>query len=295
MEYIPLAIVLLTGLCFTGLSFAAVHALEKGAATYGGEYSSRTARAFEDLFLFIPPKKLAEIAWFAAALVAVLVFLATGGISGDLFSILLRVAISVFVGGLMLLAPAKLLILLRIRRRNRFNLQLVDALIDMGNALRSGFSINQAIEHVVENGESPISEEFGAMLHQTRVGVTFEQALHNLDERIGSEDLSLVVMSIETARRTGGNLAEIFESISRTIRERLRIQTRIRTLTAQGRLQGIVLSLMPVVIGIALHFVQPQMFHPFLHSATGLGVLGAAAILILLGALSIRKIVNIDI
>ena len=165
----------------------------------------------------------------------------------------------------------------------------------MGGALRSGFSIVQAVERVVEDGEGPLAEEFGTLLHQTRVGVPFEEALQNLGERVGSEDLSLVVISVETARRTGGNLAEIFETISATIRERIRIRNRVRTLTAQGRMQGVVLSLMPIGIGVALHFLQPSMFGPFLRSAAGLGTLAAVAVLLVLGALSIRRIVNIDI
>ena len=164
----------------------------------------------------------------------------------------------------------------------------------MSNALRSGFSILQAVEHIAENGIHPISEEFATLLHQTRVGVPFEEALHNLDLRIGSEDLSLVVLSIETARSTGGNLAEIFETISKTIRDRLRIQERIKTLTAQGRLQGVILSLMPIVIGLALNFVNPGMLRPFLHSPAGIGTIVAVIVLLICGALSIRKIVNID-
>ena len=123
----------------------------------------------------------------------------------------------------------------------------------------------------------------------------FEEALHNMDARVGSEDLTLVVLSIETARRTGGNLTEVFDNIARTIRERLRIRARVRTLTAQGRMQGIVLSLMPIGVGVALHFLEPGLFGPFLRSSTGLLVLGAVAVLLVLGALSIRRIVNIDI
>jgi tight adherence protein B len=184
---------------------------------------------------------------------------------------------------------------LKVRRRNRFNIQLVEALSSMSNAMKSGFSIMQAMEHVVANGESPISEEFETMLHQTRVGVGFQEALRNMDRRVGSEDLTLVVLSIETARKTGGNLTEIFASISHTIRERMRIEKRIDTLTAQGRLQGIVLSLMPVVIGLVLHLLEPDLFGPFLKSTVGIICLFVVTIMLVLGALTIRKIVKIDI
>ena len=286
MHALPAAVVVLAGLCFTGLCFVLLRALSAGAARYEGEYSSRTATALEDLFLFVSP---------AGAVVALLAFLALGGIAGGASDIAVRVVLSAVLGGLMLLAPGRLLALLRARRRARLELQLVDALPDMGNAMRSGFSIVQAIEHVAENGENPIAQEFATFLHQTRVGVPFEEALRNLSARVGSEDLELMVLSIETARRTGGNLTEVFDNIARTIRERLRIRARVRTLTAQGRMQGIVLSLMPIGVGVALHFLEPGLFGPFLRSTTGLLVLGAVAVLLVLGALSIRRIVNIDI
>ncbi|MBQ9727111.1 MAG: type II secretion system F family protein [Kiritimatiellae bacterium] len=295
MHALSAAAVLLAGLCSTGLCFALLRALSSGAARYEGDYSARTAHALEDLFLFVPPRRIAEAAWIAGAVAAFLAFLALGAFSGGGAQVAVRALFSLALGALMLLAPGRLLALLRARRRARLEAQLADALPDMGNALRSGFSILQAVEHVAENGEAPIAQEFATLLHQTRVGVPFEEALRNMDARVGSEDLSLAALSIETARRTGGNLAEVFDNIAGTIRERIRIRGRVRTLTAQGRLQGVVLSLMPVLVGLGLHVLEPGLFGPFLHSATGLAVLAATAALLVLGALSIRKIVRIDV
>jgi tight adherence protein B len=165
----------------------------------------------------------------------------------------------------------------------------------MSNALKAGFSITQAVESVVKEGQNPIAQEFSLFLQETRVGVGFSEALNNLDRRVGSDDLTLVVMAIDTARKTGGNLTEIFEKIASTIRERLRIEGRIRTLTAQGRLQGWIVGAMPVIIGIAMMIVDPTLMLPFLHSRVGLVVIGAVAVLILAGGLVIRKIIRIDI
>ena len=293
---LPWLIPLFTGLCFGTLAVMLLRAFAVGAESYSGAYSEKTARQLEDLFLFIPPRRIAEIGWAAAATMTLLAFLASGGLSGSASGILLRLAICVVVAGApMLLVPGYLLKYLRIRRRERLNVQLVDALSNMGNALKSGFSILQAFEHVVENGENPIAQEFDTFLHQTRVGVGFSEALRNLDNRVGSDDLTLVVLAIETARRTGGNLADIFEKISHTIRERLRIQGRINTLTAQGRLQGIVVGVMPIGLGVILYFLQPGMFRPFLQSLVGIGIIAFIAILLLCGALAIRKIIRIDI
>ncbi len=284
------------GLSFGLLAVVLLRALSSGAEVYSGTYSEQTARQFEDLFLFIPPRRIAEVGWAAATGSALLVFLATGGVSGTPSGVLARLGLSIGLGGgPMLLLPGFLLVYLRERRRQRFNLQLVDALSNMGNALKSGFSIMQAFEHVVANGENPIGQEFDTFLHQTRVGVGFSEALDNLDRRVGSDDLTLVILSIETARRTGGNLTEIFEKISHTIRERIRIENRIRTLTAQGRLQGIIVGLMPIAIGVLLNVLQPDMFQPFLRSPVGVATLAAVAVLLIAGGLTIRKIIRIDV
>ena len=136
MRLLPASILLLAGLCFTGFCFCLLSALEKGAAAYGGEYSEKTSRDFENLFLFIPPRRIAEIAWIAAAVSAFLSFLAIGGVSGSASAILVRACVAAAAGGLMLFAPSRLLVILRARRRARFELQLVGSLTEMGNALR---------------------------------------------------------------------------------------------------------------------------------------------------------------
>ena len=165
----------------------------------------------------------------------------------------------------------------------------------MSNALKAGFSLQQAIELVVKEGQNPISQEFGMYLHQMRVGLPMEEALASLQKRVGSDDLALMVAAFETARQTGGNLTEVFEKIAHTIRERLRIELRIKTLTAQGRLQGVIVGAMPLLLGVAMFFLDPVMMMAFLHSGVGLAMLAAVIILELLGALLIRKIIKIDV
>ena len=120
---------------------------------------------------------------------------------------------------------------LNARYVRKFDEQLTDALGTMSNALRAGFSISQAFESVAESGTQPIAGEFALLLQQLRVGMSFDDALASLEKRIGSEDLTLVVTAIDIARKTGGNLTEIFDSISDTIRARMRIERKVRTLT----------------------------------------------------------------
>ncbi len=291
---VKLGAMLLTGLAGAGLVYAFLRAFFSGSEAYADQHAQQTSRQLEDLFLFIPAKRIAEIGWAAAAILFLLcsaaffdiknpASTATGLILGTLFGL----------GAFQL--PTYALVFLRERRRMRFNLQLVDALTHMSNALKAGFSINQAFETIVENGEKPISEEFALFLQQIRVGVSFNEALANMDQRVGSDDLTLVCTSIDIARRTGGNLTEIFDTISLTIRERMRIESRVRTLTAQGRLQGIIVGGMPVILGVALTIIRPGMMIPFLTSTTGMMAIGLMLVLLTLGALTIRKIIRIDV
>ncbi len=287
-------VAMLYAACFVGLTYVLLQALHSGADAYSGAYSEDTARQFEDVFLFIPPKRLAELGWVVAAFAFVTIFFLAGGMR-SLNGTLIGGILATICAAIALRAPRLLLTILRARRLRRFNLQLVDTLVSMSNALKAGFSITQTFESVARDGENPIAQEFDVFLQQTRVGVSFSEALQNLQERVGSDDLQLVCLSIETARQTGGNLTEIFEQISATIRERMRIENRIRTLTSQGKLQGIVVGSMPVVIGIALLIVDPGLMLPFLHSLTGVVVIAAVVVLITLGALIIRKIIRIDV
>jgi tight adherence protein B len=293
-QFMTFLIPALFALSFAGLSLIVLRAIYAGAETYSGEHATATARQFEEVFVFIPPKRIAEIGWACAGAAFITVFLllgsltsARGLVSGLLFGIIAAL--------LALQAPKLLLKRLKQRRVARFNSQLVDALVQMSNALKAGFSITQAFESVIKEGKDPISQEFDVFLQQTRVGVGFEEALQNLEGRIGSEDLSLMVRSIDTARKTGGNLTEILESISKTIRERIRIENRVRTLTAQGRLQGLVVGSMPIIFGVLLIIVDPQMMMPFLRSPAGVIAVVIVALLLTAGGLTIRKIVNIDI
>ena len=282
------------GLSFFGLAWLFVNALEEGAGNYASQMGAETSREFEDVFMFISPKKISELGRIAALAAFFLFFIplfSFTSIASTLAGVLLGLAAGAFTFTL----PARYVRLLRARRREKFNLQLVDALGTMSNALRAGFSIAQAFESVVENGEKPISQEFTVLLQQMRVGMSFEEALQSMDRRVGSEDLTLVCTSIDIARRTGGNLTEIFDRISETIRGRMRIERRVKTLTAQGRFQGIIVSLMPLGLGFILTLMKPGLMIPFLTSMTGIACVLFAGGLVLAGWLIIRKIIKIDV
>ena len=181
------------------------------------------------------------------------------------------------------------------RRRAAFNLQLPEALATMSNALRAGFSISQAFDSVVEQGEAPMSEEFAILQRQLRIGMSFEDALESLSQRVGSDDLTLVTTAILVSRKTGGNVTEVFDKIAETIRGRMRIERKVRSLTAQGRLQGIVVSSMPLFLGVAMTLIKPDLMLPFLTSLAGVGSVAAVVVLVAAGWLMIRRIIRIDV
>lgn len=285
---------LLYFLSFSGLAYAFMAVLREGAESYRNAVSGRASRDLADLFYFIPPERIGEIAWTAAAVLFLLFFLMAGS-----FNTAYGVGQGVFAGllaaGLVLASPHFVIRWLRARRLHKFNDQLVDALMTMSGALKAGSSINQAIEHVVRQSAPPISHEFGFFLHQVRVGVKFEEALRNLEKSVGSEDLCLMVCAIEIARQTGGNLADVFEKISATIRERTRIQARIRALTSQGRMQGIVIGLMPVALALVMLVIEPGLMKAFFSSFAGVAATAVVILMEIAGGLIIRKIINIDV
>ena len=224
-----------------------------------------------------------------------------------IIEIAIMLAVALFVGGATAFILMKLEIdagrrgktayarWLNARYVRKFDEQLTDALGTMSNALRAGFSIAQAFESVAEADLHPISDEFALLLQQMRVGMSFDDALASMEKRVSSDDLSLVVTAIDIARKTGGNLTEIFDSISNTIRGRMRVERKVRTLTAQGRLQGLVVSLMPLILCVIMTMMKPKLMIPFLTSLNGIICLLVASVMVFLGWLIIRKIVTIKV
>lgn len=181
------------------------------------------------------------------------------------------------------------------RRREKFNSQLPEAIDTMTNALRAGFSMSQAFDSVAKQGISPVSEEFEILLSQLKIGMKLEDALDSMSDRVGSDDLLLVTTAITISRRTGGNVTEIFDRISETIRGRMKVERKVKSLTAQGRFQGLIISVLPFILGIIITIIKPGMMVPFLCSFTGIAAVVVMTLLIIAGWLMIRKIIKIDV
>lgn len=184
------------------------------------------------------------------------------------------------------------------KRLTHFTDQLGDMLNLMVNGLRAGYSTMQAMEAVAKELPSPINEEFRRVVQEMQLGVSMEKALDNLLRRIPSPDLDLVITAINVQREVGGNLAEILDTISHTIRERVRIKGEIRVLTSQQRYSGQFLAVMPVLLMGALYFMNRAYMMLFFEGETkiiGFIALGIAAGLTVSGYIVMMKIANIEV
>jgi tight adherence protein B len=180
------------------------------------------------------------------------------------------------------------------RRVNRFNDQLPEVLLLLANSMRAGQSFPQAITNVAERAKAPTGIEFSRVVREINLGGSVDDGLANLVKRIGSEDLELVVTAVSINRSAGGNLAEMLEIISTTIRQRVQTKREIRALTAQGRMSGWFITLIPVIVAVILYFISPDYFRPMTASLLGWVMLAMATVLLLVGNLLIRKAVSIE-
>ena len=193
------------------------------------------------------------------------------------------------------LLPVLILNIKIARRTKAFNEQLGDCLILIANSLRTGYSFMQALEMVAQEMPQPISVEFGRTLREMNLGILTEEALNNLAQRVNSDDLELVITAVLIQRQVGGNLAEILDNIAGTIRERVKIKGEIKTMTAQGRISGLIIGIMPLGLGLMIYSINPEYIKILFTAPLGKMMLIGAACSEFLGILLIRKIVNIEV
>jgi len=257
-------------------------------------FLDQTTTELDDVLIMIPPGKVLDISLALSALLCFLSMLIfalnnpdwTWGQIGFVALISLIMSFPL---------PRLYLRFLKKRRLQKFNEQLEDALTSMSSSLKAGFSINQAIEAVAAENKRPISVEFRLLVQEMRLGVSIEEALRKMVDRMESEDFELVAAAIITARQTGGALTETLERLAGLIRERMRISLKLKSLTAQGKMQATIIGLMPLVLMYFMNMIAPGMMGAFFDSIVGILLLVACAVLVLIGFLVIRKITSIDI
>lgn len=281
------------GLCIFFATYVIVDFIAFAGNNYKERFIQEAAVEMEDVLLQIPPSRVLDVSLAVSAL--------AGFFSVGLLCLLTNPTVVkvVFVGLVCMIVafpmPRLYLRLLRKQRLQKFTDQLEDALLAMSSSLKAGFSINQALDAVAQENRSPISFEFTLLMQELRLGVSLEDALFKMNKRLGSPDFELVSVAIITARQTGGELTAILERLAGVIRERVKIQQKIRSLTAQGRLQAYIIGAVPFLLMLAMFYISPDMMDSFFSSITGILLLAVVIALDAVGFFVIRKITTIDI
>jgi tight adherence protein B len=192
-------------------------------------------------------------------------------------------------------APRFYVRILRNRRLKAFNDQLGDTINLMVNGIRAGYSILQAMEAVSKEMGPPISEEFARVVQEVQFGITLEESMDHMLRRVPSDDLDMMITAINVQREVGGNLAEVLDSISFTIRERVRIKGEVRALTGQSRASGYLIAMVPVVLAVVVYLINPEFMGKLFTDPCGYVMIAAAVIGIILGFVVINKVVQIDV
>ena len=232
----------------------------------------RTAKRLDEMFIMVSKEKLIFFYTLTPFLLAVGGFL--------LLNSMLGVIMGLFLG---LVLPTLFIKNMELQRKRRFQGQLVDALMVLSSSLKGGLSLMQAIEALVEEMPAPISQEFGLILRENKMGITFDESLMRLYERMKSEEMELVINSMLVARETGGDLTRVFSRLSTSIRDNLKLKDSVKTLTMQGRLQGIIMSILPVVFTVMITSLNPRHFDIMFQNETGRMLLLLAGVLLIIG------------
>lgn len=221
--------------------------------------------------------------WICASILPALLAFA---ISGNIFACLIFVVIGAAL-------PPIIVSIAHKKRIEKFNAQLGDALMIISNSLRAGFSFEQAIANIARDLPEPLGYEFMQASRELELGVNLEEVLNKIAEHMQSKDMELLNTAVIIQRQVGGNLAEIIDNISVTIRNRIQIKRNVKTLTAQGRTSGKIIGLLPLILLTAISMINPSYMQPLFTTTYGYIMLGISVLLEIVGFLIIRKMVDI--
>lgn len=272
------------GLAAVFIGWAALHIMGRVFAKQRERLHQEAQTSLKDMFIFVDPAKL-----FAYNIVAFFV------VPALLWALIGNPVISVAAAVGIMVLPRMAVNRLRKRRLTTFERQLPDALLMISGSLRAGAGLTVAIESMVSESRPPISQEFDLLLREQRVGVDFDSALQNMEKRIPLQDFVMVVAGLRISREVGGNLADILESLADTLRRKHTMEGKINSLTAQGRVQGVVMTGLPIFLMLVLSQMEPEAMAPLFNSLVGWGVLAVIAVMEMVGYFFISKITNIDV
>jgi tight adherence protein B len=230
-------------------------------------------------------------------IVARVVFASLGGLIGYAIPISGHVVLAALLAMTGYFVPRMYVTSAKNKRLRAFNAQLADTIGLLSSALRSGYSLLQAMELVAREGPSPVSGEFERVVREVGLGLSPEEALSNLIGRMQSDDLELMVTAINVQREVGGNLAEVLDTIANTIRERVKLKGEIRVLTSQQQYSGYIVGLLPVALSLLLFVINPTYMESVFTKTHWCGwtMFGCSGAMIVVGFILIQRIVDIHV
>lgn len=253
-------------------------------AVYKTTFTESASANMADMFMFVDPARL-----FYINLIAIVV------IPAVFFTLTRDPLSSLVLAGFVALAPTTIYRNMRNKRLRKFEDQLPDGLIMVSGAMRAGASLNISLEGLVREQAPPLAQEFELLLREQRIGVDFDKSLDHMEKRIPLSDFAMVAAALRINREIGGNLAEILEALGGTLRRKHQMEGKIQSLTAQGKLQGIVMTGLPVLMAALLYFLEPKAMEKLWTTWYGYITLTVIIVMEFLGYIFISKVTRIDV
>ena len=265
---------------FTAASANTVQSMGK---IYKNRFTETADMAASDMFLTMSPAILFTINILALIFIPLLVH--------SLFDIWVLTA---GVGGILLIMPGLFWSSMRRKRLDKLEAQLPDAFLMISSGLQSGASFTMALEDMVRQTPAPLGQEFGLLVKRMRLGVPMEDGFLELEKRIPLASFVMASSAIRISREVGGNLVETISNMARTLRRKHQMEGKIDSLTAQGRTQGRFMSALPILLGIALSFLEPEAMQQLYTTRNGILILSGMIVMQVMGFIFIRKLTSID-
>ena len=266
------------------IGWVAAKAFRKFLAEYESTFSESATNNLGDMFMFVDPQRLFIFNIVGVIIIPIIVWLLSHNVIASITTMIGMVAL-----------PAFIYKTIKKNRFKKFEQQLPEALMSIASNLQAGASLQMAFEGLISEQPKPLNQEFELLIRQTRIGVDMETGLSNMEKRLPIPDFIIVVSAIKIAREVGGNLIEVMEKLADTLRRKASMEGKIDSLTSQGRLQGKVMTGLPVLLGVVLMQIEPEAMSKLFTTPVGWGTLAVIVIMEILGYLTILKITSIDV
>lgn len=270
-------------LAFFCIAFVSVRIAQQVFALYKKSFYTQVDKGLRDVVVMMEPSQV-----FSVTVIAALIL-------GPLSYFLANLFFSITVVAVILIAPSYVLRVMKDRRSDKFVQQLPDALSALSSAMRSGLNLVKSIQQVVKNQPQPLAQEFAQVMVEYRVGTDLNDSLDEMAKRIDRQEIVLMNSAIKISRAVGGNLADTLQTLSSTLREKTKVEGKIKALTSMGKAQGTMATLFPVFIGYVFYKIEPVAMGMLFTSRLGLIWLGVMIAMAVMAYLMIKKIVTIDI